>query len=43
MAVRDRDHVAELEPRIQDGVRRVLPILALDVGHADLLPRGLGG
>jgi hypothetical protein len=43
MAIGHRDHVAELEPRIEDGVRGVLPILALDVGHTDLGPHALGG
>jgi hypothetical protein len=41
MAVHDRDHVAELEPRIEDGVRGVLPILTLDLRHSDLLSGAL--
>src|SRR5436309_15287457 len=43
MAVRDSDHVPELQPRVENGVGGVLPVLALDVGHTDLLPRGPGG
>ena len=41
MAVRDRDHVPELEPRIEDGVRGVMQMQAAVGAPRGVLPPGL--